>query len=225
MSSLSTVELDLDGQVIHANEIFLGITGYGLNDVQGKLYKSLIPQHGNDPVQYEMMWNSILSGRSFSGEFRIVNKAGKEMWMAGNFTPILGEGGQPYKVMVISLFTTQDKEKLFELQEMVNAIKNCFPLAEITQDMAFKSANDLFLSELGIRRIELKKFSLRNVLTDDSYSQAEKYIQGVTDKPGHVVLNIQDKSGAIKKFNSILINLNTGNELKKRGLLILRNTL
>lgn len=223
MSSLSTVELDLNGNILQANEIFLGVTGYSLGDIQGKLYKSLIPQHGNDPIQYEMMWSSILSGRSFSGEFRIVNKAQKEMCIAGNFTPIAGESGHPYKVMVISFFTTQDKEKLSELQETVAAMKNCFPIAEINPDLTFKSANDLFLMELGIKRLELKKSLPKNVLANGSFKKVEKYLQDMQEQPDNVVLDILDKNGVTKSFNSTLIKINNTADNRKRGLLILRN--
>ncbi len=225
LSSLSTVELDLDGAVLAANDIFLGITGYTLKDIQRKLYKSLIPQQGNDTMQYEMMWSSILSGRSFSGEFRIVNKAHKEIWMAGNFTPILNDEGKPYKVMVISLFTTQDKEKLFELQELVAAFKGCFPMAEINPDFTFKTANDLFLSELGIKRIELKKSLPKTVLESSSYLKLEKYLTGNKDQPDSIELDIQTRNGEVKRFNSTLVKINNNGDQRKKGLLILRNVL
>lgn len=225
LSSLSTVELGIDGTVLMANEIFLGITGYSLSDIRGKQYKSLIPQHGNDPIQYEMMWSNILVGRCFSGEFRIVNKSNKEMWMVGNFTPILTPDGKPYKVMVISMFTTQDKEKLFELQEMVAAFKGCFPMAEINPDLTFKSANDLFLSELGIKRIELKKSLPENILENSSYKRLLKYLTGNVDMPDNVELDIQNKSGAFKRYSSTLIKINNNGDQRKKSLLILRNEL
>ncbi len=225
MSSLSTVELDLEGQVLKANPVFLGITGYSMSDIKGKPYTSLIPQHSNDLIQYQVMWNSILSGQSFSGEFRIVNKEKKELWITGNFTPILSESGQPYKVMVISLFTTQDKEKLLELQEMVTAFKNCFPMAEISQDMTFKSANDLFLSELGIKRLELKRTLPQNVLANGSYGKLEQFLSNHQDQANHVELNIRNKNGATKKFSTSLIKINNTNDQQKKGLLILRNVL
>jgi PAS domain S-box-containing protein len=223
LASLSTVELDMSGMVTNANEIFLGITGYKVQDIVGKIYKSLIPQHGNDPIQYEMMWQSIQAGRAFSGEFRIVNKAQKEMWTAGNFTPIKNESGHPYKVMVISLFTSQDKEKLFELQEMVAAIKGSFAMAEITQDMTFKSASEPFLTELGIKRIELKKLLPVHVFSNGSFEKVAKYSKNHIDQPLHEILELKNKEGQKKHFNSTLIKLGNGNGLEKKTLLILSN--
>jgi len=223
LSSLSTIELDLDGMVIQANPVFLGITGYNLADIKGKSYKSLIPQNGNDSSQYDMMWSSILTGHSFSGEFRIVNKSQKEMWIAGNFSPILGDEGKPYKIMVISLFTTQDKEKLLELQEMVLAIKECFPIAEINPDLTFKTANDLFLTELGIKRIELKKVLPKDVLRNGSYYELKRYLVNNLDLPDNIEMEIQNRNGMVKRFNSTLMKINNNGNQQKKGLLILRN--
>jgi PAS domain S-box-containing protein len=225
LSSLSSVELDLKGNIISANDIFLGITGYKLNDIKGKLYKNIIPQDGNNAIQYEMMWNSILAGQTFSGEFKIVNHEQKEMWITGNFTPILDIHGQPYKIMIISLFSTQDKEKLFELQEIVSAIKGCFHIVEFNPDLSFKSANELFLSELGIKRMELKKISPQQVFAEDSFTQLEAYIKEHDKQVSTMAIDIRYMSDCLKKFHATFIKLNNGNSNQKRGLLILWNRL
>lgn len=225
LSSLSTVELDTSGKIIDANEIFLGITGFKPDQIIGKPYHGLIPKGGNDALQYELMLNNILSGKTFSGEFRIVNALKKEIWMAGNFTPIMNEEGKPYKIMVISQFITQDKEKLSELQELVAALKSCFPIAEINPDLSFKTANDLFLSELGIRRLELRNSSPRAVFAGDSFKKVEQYILDSQGNPDNMILDIQHKNGGSKSFNSTLINISNNSNARKKGLLILRNPL
>jgi methyl-accepting chemotaxis protein len=225
MSSLSTVELDLEGNVVDANQIFLGITGYALADITRRSYKNLIPQDGNDPVQYEIMWNSILSGRAFSGEFRIVNKAGVNMWMAGNFTPVTNEQGAPLKVMVVSLFITQDKEKLLELQEIVAAMKSCFPIAELNPDLTFRSANELFLNEIGVKRLELKHTSPSEVLCSDSLSRVQQSLNSPGENPDSLEVNIVNRKGYIRRFDSSLVRLMNSGENRKKGLLILRNAI
>lgn len=222
LSSLSVIELDLNGNITDVNKIFTGTTGHALNDIVGKHYNYLT--QNEDPAQFEIMWSSILTGRIFSGEFKITNSDQKEIWMAGNFTPILNESNQPYKVIVITVFTTRDKEKMTELQEMVYAFKACFPVAEINPDLSFKSANDLFLSELGIRRLELKKMSPKVVFQESSFNILEKYLQDIEEGPSNTVLDIVHKNGSTNSFNSTLIKLSIGSHIKK-GLVILKNSL
>jgi PAS domain S-box-containing protein len=208
LASVSIVEMDVNGTIISANSIFTSITGHKAASIVGQPYKKLIPQNENDPSQFEIMLANILAGRSFSGEFRIMNASKKEMWMAGNFTPILNERGQPYKVMVISLFTTQDKEKLVELQVLVNAIKNIFPMAEISSDLHFKSANDLFLKALGIKRIELRKTLPSNVLSEISFIKLKQLNQADDEMTEEIEIDIPSNDGMDKTYESVLIKLN-----------------
>lgn len=223
LASLSTVDLDTDGKIMDANEIFLSITGFKSHEIVGRPYRSLISSSGNGAMQYELMLSNILSGRTFSGEFRIVSSTQKEIWTAGNFTPILNAHGKPYKIMVVSVFTTQDKEKLHELQEMLGAFKSCFPIAGINPDVSFKTANDLFLAELGVRRLDLKKYSLKSIMKEESFVKVEKHILASDAQPNTMILNIQDKDGTPKSFNSTLINVSGNGKDRKKGLLILRN--
>ncbi|MGM0579736.1 MAG: PAS domain S-box protein [Bacteroidota bacterium] len=222
LSSLSTVELDLEGNVNSANEVFMGITGYKQAAIEGKPYRNLIPQHGNDPIQYEIMWNSILEGRTFSGEFRIVSAEGKEIWMAGNFTPILNEQQEPHKVMVISLFTTQDKEKLIEFQEMVAAFKNCFPIAEVYPDFSFKTANDLFLKELGIKRLDLRKTLLSDFIKNGVYEHVKGQLLAEKASPETFDLLLEMRDGQKKAYKSAMQKI--GSNEKERALLILEKS-
>jgi PAS domain S-box-containing protein len=224
LSSLSVIELDLDGKITDANKIFTRTTGYDLPEITGKHYNYLT--HNEDSAQFEIMWSSIISGKIFSGEFKIVNHAKKEIWMAGNFTPILNEDNQPVKVTVITVFTTRDKEKLLELQEMVLAFKACLPVAEINEDLSFKSANDLFLEELGIRRLELKQSSAKTIFKEHSFGKVEKFFTGTDTRPNNTTLDIIRKNGSTSTFNSTLLRLNTGhNGHRKRGLVILKHSL
>lgn len=222
LSSLSVMELDLNGNLIDVNKIFTGTTGHSPADIIGKHYNYLT--QNEDPAQFEIMWSSILAGRIFSGEFKITNSDGKEIWMAGNFTPILNESNQPYKVIVITVFTTRDKEKLMELQGMVSAFKACLPVAEINPDLSFKSANDLFLSELGIKRMELKKTSPKAVFQENSINILEKYLQNIEEGPHNTILDIVHKNGSTNSFNSTLFQLTIGSQ-RKKGLVILKNSL
>lgn len=224
LSTLSTLELDLTGKISNANSVFLGIAGYTLSDLQGAAYQEALVEEGLDRKQFETMWSSIASGQTFSGEFRILNKQRQHIWMSGNFTPIIGDEGKPVKIMVVSMFNTQEKEKAIELQETIAAIKHCFPVAEINPDMTFKSANDLFLNEMGITRIELKRSAMKDFIVNGSFHQIEEYLCRGGERAGTFELELKSKNGIVKKHSSSILKINTSNNSKK-GLLVLRNEL
>jgi PAS domain S-box-containing protein len=224
LASLSVVELDLSGAILTANSVFTGITGYEDHDLIGKFYKNLIPEQGTDRKQFDMMWSSLLSGQVFSGEFKIRNQEGLDTWMVANFTPLLDSSGKPYKVTLVSLFNTKEKEKLLDMQEMMSAFKLSLPFAEINPDLTFKTANELFLAELGIKRMELKKLLIKDVLHNGSYLKLENYFNSKNMAADTMELGLRNKSGIVKQFSATILKVNTNDQMKK-GLLILRNAI
>lgn len=222
LDTLSVVELDMNGVIQTTNAIFRRITGYNEKDLAHNPYINLIPEQGNDRKQFEMMWASLSSGQTFSGEFKLLNREGAETWMTGNFTPLLDASGKPYKVTLVTLFNTQEKEKLLELQETVTALKECFPIAEINPDFSFKTANDLFLSELGVRKMDLRKMIARDTFHNGSFQKVVGYFQSRASDAGNMELSLLNKNGEVKQFNAALLKVNANDRLKK-GLLILKN--
>jgi PAS domain-containing protein len=95
-------------------------------------------------------------GKFFSGEFRMRDHAGKEMWLTGTFNPIIVEGGVPDRILMLAQFTTQEKEKLNELTGMVSALKSAFPVVEFNADFSCKTANEKAMKLFGLSRLQLR---------------------------------------------------------------------
>lgn len=177
LAAMATLELNMEGEILQANDVFLSLTGYKQQDLVGKSYSQHMLQQGTDVQQYELMWASIREGKTFSGEFRMVDANQQPVWMTGNFTPLLQADGIPYKVMMISMVTTQEKEKLLELQQYVNGVRNMFPVAELTPQLTFKSPNEIFLNMLGISRTKLHTVNARMLWHEETCYQLLHYIQ------------------------------------------------
>lgn len=151
-NTIASAEFSLDGNLTTANNSFLTITGYTTHQIKGKSYVEIF----NNDQSLHLMWENLQLGKFFSGEFRMRDQDGKELWMNGTLNPILDSQGKPEKVMLFAQFTTQEKEKLNELGGMVHAIKQALPLVECTPDLQCKSANDKFMKMFGVSRLELR---------------------------------------------------------------------
>lgn len=219
LSSLSTIELNANGIITNANSIFLSLSGYSERELVGKAYREMIPQE-QEAVQYDLMWSSIIAGKPLAGEFRILHKKKKEIWMAGNFTPIINHGNIE-KVMLIALFITRDKEKLFELQEVVAGFKNNFALAEVNADLSFRAPSNLFLEELGIKRIDLRKYTAKEILDAQSIHQLEAFMDDKQSDAAQMEMLVENSTGEQVRYNATLMSLKNGDQ-EKRGLMILQ---
>lgn len=111
--SNALVEFDIQGTIIACNSIFLELTGYKLEELIGKPHKMLLPP-GVDEESYNKFWYELKKGKVKSGEFKRINKRGKEFYIFGNYNPIKDPYGTTYKVLKIASDITE--KKLIELE-------------------------------------------------------------------------------------------------------------
>jgi PAS domain S-box-containing protein len=159
-NTIASAEFDLLGNFASANDIFLKVTGYTLSDLAGQQYNRIMK---DDPA-VRMMWDNLREGKFFSGEFRLRDKDGKELWLSGTFNPIVTGNGRPDKIMMFAQFTTQEKEKINDMGVMVNALKSTLPVVEFNDAFKCKTANDKFMKLFGVTRMNLKTKTLHDFL-------------------------------------------------------------
>lgn len=109
--SQAVIEFNLDGTVITANDNFLDIFGYQLEDVAGKHHRVLCDSHYSDSSEYQEFWKKLGRGEYVAGEFKRKSKDGREVWLQASYNPILDPNGQPYKVIKFALDITQEVRK------------------------------------------------------------------------------------------------------------------
>jgi methyl-accepting chemotaxis protein len=167
-NTIASVEFNLDGCFTDANEIFLKVMGYSKEDLMNCSFSFLM---GEDPSVI-MMWENLRLGKFFSGEFKMKNRIGKELWLIGTFNPII-IGDTPEKIMMFAQFTTLEKEKLNDLSTMVNALKSTLPVIEFNADFACKTANEKALKIFKLSRLELRSKSILDFIAPFYHSMWE----------------------------------------------------
>ncbi|HEY5744487.1 MAG TPA: PAS domain-containing protein [Chryseolinea sp.] len=172
-NTLATAEFDLTGRIKGANDIFLKIMGFELIELTGRNAAFLM---GHDPTVV-MMWENLKLGKSFSGEFRMRDKAGKELWLAGTFNPIGVKGNGPEKIVMLAQFTTQEKEKMNDLNGIVHALKSTLPVIEFNEQFVCKTANEKALKLFQVSRLELRNKTILDFIST-CYHFAWKKQQG-----------------------------------------------
>lgn len=97
--SQGSIELDLDGKVITANQIFLDVLGYTLEETQSQHHSAFVtPEYANSQ-EYKDFWATLNRGEYVSGRFKRIGKQGKNIWLQASYNPIIDEHGKPYKVV------------------------------------------------------------------------------------------------------------------------------
>lgn len=91
-SPVSVMITDLEGNIQYVNQTFTRISGYSLGEIYGQNSRVLnaVTQSAES---YRELWNTILSGHIWRGEFHNVKKNGEHFWERAVIAPIQDDKG------------------------------------------------------------------------------------------------------------------------------------
>ncbi|MEZ5831833.1 MAG: PAS domain-containing methyl-accepting chemotaxis protein [Dongiaceae bacterium] len=122
--SQAVIEFELDGTIITANENFLAVMGYRLDEVKGRHHSMFVePAHKASP-EYKLFWEKLNRGEYQAAQYKRLGKNGKEVWIEASYNPIMDANGKPCKVVKFATDLTKRKEANLTLaREFENGVK------------------------------------------------------------------------------------------------------
>ena len=93
-SANAIVITDINGVIEWANPAFTTLTGYSLEESLGKRPKDLVKSGLQSQELYEVMWQTLLAGDVWHGEFHNRKKNGDLYWCLETISPIKDENGR-----------------------------------------------------------------------------------------------------------------------------------
>ncbi len=109
--SQAVIEFTTDGIVLDANENFLSVMGYRLDEILGRPHSQFVDPEQRNSAEYKAFWEKLRRGEFQSAQFRRVAKGGREVWIEASYNPILDPDGKPYKVVKFATDLTQRKQQ------------------------------------------------------------------------------------------------------------------
>jgi PAS domain S-box-containing protein len=110
----SIVITNLEADIEYANEAFLRNTGYSREEVMGQ--NARILNSGKTPKEtYEALWDALIHGRTWKGEFINKRKDGSEYVEFAIITPLCQPNGSPTHYVAVKEDITEKKHLSMEL--------------------------------------------------------------------------------------------------------------
>lgn len=143
------LETTLDGTILYANENFLKMVGYSVEEIRGKDQRMLLQPEVAESEAYRQRAEGVSQGEFLSGEFKRVAKGGREVWIRATVNPIFDTCGKPYKLVTYAMDVTVDKLRSIEVENRLDAIERSQATIEFDLDGAVLTANANFLAVMG----------------------------------------------------------------------------
>ena len=97
--SQATISFAMDGTVLDANENFLAVIGYALDEIKGRHHRMFVDPAHQSSDEYQEFWARLYRGEYQAAEYKRVGKGGKEVWIQASYNPIFNSAGEPVKVI------------------------------------------------------------------------------------------------------------------------------
>ena len=154
--SQAVIEFDMNGIVLWANDNFLDLLGYRLNEIVGKHHRVFVAEEESQAAAYQLFWEKLGRGEYNQGEFRRIGKNGQDVWIQATYNPVLDAEGRPMKVVKFAIDVTETKLRSAEFQGQVAAIGRAQAVIEFDLEGNILYANDNFLRTIGYSLREIK---------------------------------------------------------------------
>ncbi|MCF8226407.1 MAG: response regulator [Bacteroidales bacterium] len=167
-SPAAVIITDTKGRLEYVNSKFTEISGYSLKEVKGKTPSVLKSGHKKEP-EYAELWNTILSGEEWRGEFKNTRKDGTMYWVQASISSIKDAEGKITHFLAVEEDITDKKKMIEELvsakekAEESNRLKSNF-LANISHEIRTPMNGILGFTRL-LQEKELSKEERLNYLS------------------------------------------------------------
>jgi methyl-accepting chemotaxis protein len=170
------IEFNLDGTVVSANENFLRLFGYELDDIVGKHHRIFCDPALADSDAYAEFWNGLGRGEHRSAEFKRLAKDGREIWLQASYNPVFDDHGVPIRVVKFATDVTAARLQHAESEGKLRAIDRALAVIEFELDGTVITANENFLRILGYGLDEVIGKHHR-IFCEPGYSETAEYTE------------------------------------------------
>ncbi len=163
-SPASVVITDLSGHIEYVNPKFCEVTGYLPHEVIGK-ETHILGGDIEDPKELELIWEKLVNGETWKGEFRNRRKNGRAYWESAVIAPIRDGDGNTTHYLAVKEDITERKvfeEKLLEqaTHDQLTGLPNRFLAIDRLQQMLQHAQRRQH--RIGVIYIDLDNFKTVN---------------------------------------------------------------
>lgn len=174
--SYAFIEFDLNGTILNANNNFLSLMEYQLNEVEGKHHRMFVDPAQSALPEYAQFWVDLNDGKAKNDAYKRITKSRKEVWIQAVYAPVKDEMGRVFKIVKIATDITATSTQAADYAGQIEAIGKSQAVIEFNMDGTIIKANDNFLNTMGYQEYEVKG-QHHSMFADTEYKNSHEYRQ------------------------------------------------
>ncbi|MGD8992450.1 MAG: PAS domain S-box protein, partial [Desulfobacterales bacterium] len=184
-SPVSVVITAKDGTIEYVNPTFCEVTGYAAEEAIGQNPRVL--KSGDLPQSfYKELWDTVLSGNVWQGEFINRKKSGEEFWESASISPIVNDVGEITHFVAVKEDITERKH--IEEQQKENAARTraivdhaADGIITINEQRIIEEFNPAAERIFGYKAAEIIGQNVNMLMPEPHHSRHDRYVQNYLD--------------------------------------------
>ncbi|AGH98918.1 methyl-accepting chemotaxis protein [Micavibrio aeruginosavorus] len=172
--SQAVIRFSPEGEILDANQNFLDVLGYSLNEIKGKHHRMFIDPGYAQSNEYKEFWDTLRRGDFVAAQFKRLAKGGKEIWIEASYNPVKDEKGLVVYVVKYATDITAQKLETADYEGQLSAIGKSQAVIEFDMDGTIITANKNFLTTMGYAQDEVRG-KHHSMFVEPSYAKSADY--------------------------------------------------
>ena len=139
--AMAVIEFTPDGTVIDANDNFLKVLGYRLDEVKGKTHRLFCDPAFSQSAEYQTHWHNLAHGQLFSGQIKRLAKDGSVRWLEASYNPVFAADGKT--VTSVVKFASDITERVLSQKKESESARFAYEVAQETEALSSTGADNI----------------------------------------------------------------------------------
>lgn len=153
--SAAVIEFTCDGYITAANDNFLNLMGYTLDEVRAKHHSIFIHDDEKNNPSYVAFWDKLRAGIFQEAEFTRRAKDGSDIYIRASYNPIFDSNGAVQGIVKIATDITEETVRRLDIAGQMAAVDRSEGIIEFSPEGIILKANANFQNAMGYTESEI----------------------------------------------------------------------
>jgi methyl-accepting chemotaxis protein len=220
--NFAIISFQPNGTIINANNNFLNVLGYKLNEVVGNHHRIFCDKTYTNSKEYIDFWNNLANGISQINEFERFHKDGSSVWIQASYTPVKNKSGKVIRVVKFAQDITESKKVIDTVKSAILLAKTGIMKQNITQstkndgiEELKNGVNDLFgivsstvdadLNRISDALLSFQKLDFSHRITGNDLGKVAMGLNNLADVINEMLVENKSNGLTLNKNSDILL--------------------
>ena len=224
--TMAVIEFDTVGNILKTNENFRAATGYSETELQGQHHRLFVLPDYAESEEYAQFWRELGEGKSKSGTYHRVNKAGEDLWLEATYNAIFNDEGEVIKVVkyATDVSANENTKLLKDVVHDAGMVMEAYSKGDLTAKMQNHlqgKENSMFTGEVELLTCSISNMvgNLSNIISEvlNSSKQVHFAANEVKESSMNLSDRVQQQAAALEETSATMDQMNSSVQANKQS--------